>query len=231
MRKVNVFSGIDLGGILSFTKVEDELPVVTKPSFVIVGGVPYTTVFEEGAYVWHKIANIPQSFMFETAEAGTLWTIAHNMNTTSFVINVFDANDELINPLVKIIDANTVTVSFTEATSGRAILVFDNLETTKVTFDTYDLALVTATDTFDLKTSQVFSVDNTIDRTLTFLNEPEPTRAMTMIVILNGDAGSIVWPANVSWSEDTAPEPAPIVTVIALLWTGTGWLGTKGPFR
>ena len=56
----------------------------------------------------------------------TVWTIVHNAETTCLLVQVYDENDELIVPEeIKIVDINTVVITFIENQVGRAhLLVF-----------------------------------------------------------------------------------------------------------
>ena len=58
------------------------------------------------------------------SSAATTWTIQHNMNSMKVVSSIYDANWEQIMPdSVKVINNNTVSVSFSSATAGRAMVI------------------------------------------------------------------------------------------------------------
>ncbi len=55
---------------------------------------------------------------------GSVWTINHNRNTRRVQCSIWDANDEMIiADIVKIVDSNTVRVTFNAPVDGRAILM------------------------------------------------------------------------------------------------------------
>lgn len=100
-------------------------------------------------------------------------------------------------------------------------------ELTKV--DRYDLAAVAATSECDLATSQVFAIDNTVAgaKTLSFVNAPEG-RALTAVVKITGNTGSVNWPGNIAWNQGTAPEMGATSTTVILFWDGASFVGNQG---
>jgi hypothetical protein len=56
--------------------------------------------------------------------ASTLWTIVHNQNSLRPTVTIYDMDNSQIYPNeVQIVDANTITVSFNTADSGRAVIL------------------------------------------------------------------------------------------------------------
>ena len=90
----------------------------------------------------------------------------------------------------------------------------------------YDVKLATTTNLMDLAAQQVFIVDGTANRTLQFTWEPPADRAMAAIIRINGSGGVITWPANILWNKNIAPVLGDAFTVVTLVWTGNGWIGT-----
>lgn len=113
-----------------------------------------------------------------------------------------------------------------EAPSDNAIYVRRN--GVWLRFDRYDTATLVATADLDLAQSNVFTVDASVNRTLSFSNVPGTTRAMTVVVYLTGNAGVITWPAGIAWNEGTAPVLSTTFTTVVLFWNGTGWTGGLG---
>ncbi len=91
----------------------------------------------------------------------------------------------------------------------------------------YDLAVTSTTDVLDLKDQQVFNVDATVNRNLSFANAPGAGRSMTVVITLQGSGGAITWPA-IQWNGGNAPTLGTAFTVVVLLWTGTQWIGNTG---
>lgn len=58
------------------------------------------------------------------AVASTLWTVVHNKNSRKVQATIWDSTDEMVYPdSVKIIDLNTLSVTFNTPQEGRAILL------------------------------------------------------------------------------------------------------------
>ena len=93
--------------------------------------------------------------------------------------------------------------------------------------DRYDLKVASATGSLDLSAQQVFTVDATSAKTISFVNIPAAGRSMTVVVELQGSGGAITWPA-IAWNGGTAPTLGTTTTVVVLLWTGTKWIGSVG---
>lgn len=88
----------------------------------------------------------------------------------------------------------------------------------------YDLASVSTTATLDLAQSNVFRVDASTARTLSFANEPGADRAMTVVVHITGNS-AVTWPAGIDWDSDAAPELGDNETKVVLFWDGVEWSG------
>ncbi|HDS1728976.1 TPA: hypothetical protein QEM47_001711 [Pseudomonas putida] len=91
----------------------------------------------------------------------------------------------------------------------------------------YDLDLATATAVLDLSASQVFKINATQPRVLTFTNLPSAARAMTVVLHLTGKA-SITWPPGVLWNNSQLPVLGSAWTTVILIWIGDGWVGSVG---
>jgi len=96
---------------------------------------------------------------------------------------------------------------------------------TDTSFPRYDLASASTTATLDLAAQQVFRVDASSNRTLSFSNAPGSNRAMTVVIRITGSTGTITWPAGIEWAEGTAPELRDAWTAVTLLWDGATWRG------
>ena len=91
-------------------------------------------------------------------------------------------------------------------------------------FSRYDLASGEVTDTLDLAVMQVFRIDASTPRTLSFANEPGADRAMTVVVHITGNE-AVTWPAGIDWDSDAAPELGDNETKVVLFWDGVEWSG------
>lgn len=96
-------------------------------------------------------------------------------------------------------------------------------------FDTYDLDIEISEGAIDLANSQIFRIDNKVNRTvnLTITNQPAG-RAMTIVLVVEGKVGTINWPGNIVWNNGTAPELGTNVSNVIIFWDGVRFLGTTG---
>ena len=98
------------------------------------------------------------------------------------------------------------------------------------TFDRYDLLLQDTSGTLDASVAQVFSISNTTagTRTLSFANLPT-NRAMVLVLKIIGKAGTIVFPANIQWSDGKAPVLGSNNSLIVIYSDGLTIMGNQGP--
>lgn len=91
--------------------------------------------------------------------------------------------------------------------------------------DRYDLLVTESTGAMDVSVSQVFQVDGTASKTMSFTNLPAG-RAMTIVIVFSGSGAVLTWPSNLAWSNGTSPVLGATRTVVAVLWDGTNLTGT-----
>ncbi len=91
--------------------------------------------------------------------------------------------------------------------------------------DRYDLLVTSTTGAMDVSVSQVFKVDGTASKTMSFSNLPS-NRAMTIVIVFTGSGATLSWPSGLLWSNATAPTLAATRTVVTVLWDGTNLTGT-----
>jgi hypothetical protein len=86
-----------------------------------------------------------------------------------------------------------------------------------------------AAETFDLTTGNVFSATADADVTITFSNPAAAGQASSISLILtNGGAHAITWPASVDWPGGTAPTLTAVgvdLLVFTTVDAGTTWYG------
>jgi len=67
------------------------------------------------------------TFVHTQSTASTTWTISHGLNSLDAIVQVYDSTGAVIIPNeIKIVDANTITVSFTTAIAGKAVIAASN---------------------------------------------------------------------------------------------------------
>ena len=93
----------------------------------------------------------------------------------------------------------------------------------------YGTTVAMAAADVDLSAGDVFTVTISAATTLTFSNVPAGKAATFNLIITNGGAATVTWPASVKWASGTAPTlTASGVDVLTFLTPdgGTTWYGT-----
>lgn len=91
----------------------------------------------------------------------------------------------------------------------------------------YDLDVATTTAALDLSLSQVFKINASQQRVLTFANPPAANRAMSVVLHITGKS-NIAWPAGILWNNNQVPVLGNAWTTVILIWIGDGWVGSVG---
>lgn len=120
-------------------------------------------------------------------------------------------------------NAGWVNVPVLEAPTDSGYYIRQNSAWKKL--DRYDLLVTSTTGAMDVNVSQVFKVDGTASKTMSFTNLPA-NRAMTIVIVFAGAGAGLTWPAGLAWSNGTAPVLGTTRTVVTILWDGTNLTGT-----
>lgn len=82
--------------------------------------------------VWIPLTQELNTYIHSQDSAQTTWTIQHNMNSTSVIVQCFDENNKVIIPDdIESTDNNTVTVTFgATPVLGQAIVIIGNFDGT-----------------------------------------------------------------------------------------------------
>lgn len=91
----------------------------------------------------------------------------------------------------------------------------------------YDLDVVATTAALDLSLSQVFKINASQPRVLTFTNPPAANRAMTLVLHITGKS-DVTWPPSILWNNSQTPVLGNAWTTVILIWVGDGWVGSVG---
>lgn len=96
-------------------------------------------------------------------------------------------------------------------------------------FDVYDLAIEVSNGVLNLENRQVFRIDNKTDRIITLELKNAPIdRAATVVVVVEGNVGTITWPEDIVWGDDASPELGQNLTTIVFFWDGLRFIGSVG---
>lgn len=96
-------------------------------------------------------------------------------------------------------------------------------------FNRYDVNIQVTTGVIDAAVSNVFKINNTATglKNVTFTNLPTD-RATTIVVLIDGNVGSVTWPEGIVWNNGTSPELKNTLTNIVFLYDGSRLIGTVG---
>lgn len=83
---------------------------------------------EPGVLAWVPLTPISSTYVHDQESASASWTVTHNLNTTTPIVQVFDPTDmsQVIPETVEPSSVNALTLTFGTAVAGRAVVVFGN---------------------------------------------------------------------------------------------------------
>ena len=74
------------------------------------------------APIWIPMTQELNTYIFDQQEPSVEWTVTHNMNSTSVMVQCFDENGRVVIPKeFEATDNNTITIQFDDPMIGRAI--------------------------------------------------------------------------------------------------------------
>lgn len=136
--------------------------------------------------------------------------------------NVYDAPKD--NKQYARIDGDWSLVEVTEAPKDGGYYI--RKDGAWVKLDRYDLRVIETTGAMDASAGNCFKVDGTANKTMSLTGLPAG-RAMTIVIRFLGKGAQLTWPANLSWSNGTAPALGTTRTVVTLFWDGEFLTGTQ----
>ena len=82
-----------------------------------------------GVATWVPLTNEINAYVHTQAQASTSWTITHNLQSGTPVLQIYDETNQMVIPdEVEPTSANAVTVTFGAAVTGRAIVIAGDFE-------------------------------------------------------------------------------------------------------
>ena len=78
-----------------------------------------------GSLTWYPLTNVQNSYTHIQSTASSVWNVAHNMNTTNYVYQIFDMSGDTVIVNMVNIDADNAQITFGEPVSGTAVIVAD----------------------------------------------------------------------------------------------------------
>jgi len=78
--------------------------------------------------IWIPLTNTINTFLHDQTVASTVWTITHNLNTVSPLVQVYDENHLMLIPdSVEPLSNNAIRITFSNNQIGTAILMYGDL--------------------------------------------------------------------------------------------------------
>lgn len=78
-----------------------------------------------GSLTWYPLTNVQNSYTHVQSSASSIWNIAHNMNTTNYVYQIFDMSGDTVIVNMVNVDNDNAQITFGEPVSGTAVVVAD----------------------------------------------------------------------------------------------------------
>lgn len=111
-------------------QTETQFPEVPKVGRIVFKDAKlYMCVALNGILpIWIPLTNTINTFLHDQTVASTTWTITHNLNTVSPLVQIYDENHLMIIPdSVEPLSNNAIRVTFSNNQKGTAILMFGDL--------------------------------------------------------------------------------------------------------
>lgn len=78
--------------------------------------------------VWVPLTNTIDTYVYDQTVSSTTWTILHNLNTISPLVQIYDDNHSMIIPdSVVPLSNNGIRVTFSSAMTGRVIVMYGDI--------------------------------------------------------------------------------------------------------
>lgn len=75
--------------------------------------------------IWIPVSDTINTYTHDQTTSSTSWSISHNLNSNYVIVQVYDDNHKLIiADSIALINANTITINFSNSITGRAVVLF-----------------------------------------------------------------------------------------------------------
>lgn len=132
--ETRVYSDLVLSGKMVMATDFTEFPLTPGiGTFAVKDQVLYCYLKMGGLETWYPFTARTNSHIHTQGLPYLTWTIAHGLESTDVWVQVKDSQGHITQPLITVIDANTVEISFTTPTTGNAVVVApDTVDVPKV---------------------------------------------------------------------------------------------------
>ena len=111
------------GGIQFLDSLADFPANPSIGTMVLKGDAIYAYIKLGGMETWYPFANRTNSYVHTQGAANTTWSINHNLGTTDVWVQIKDNDGKIVNATVTVVDADNITITFTSAIIGTAVVV------------------------------------------------------------------------------------------------------------
>ncbi len=121
---IQILHDVAIHGGIQFLDAKESFP--ENPSIgtmVLKGTAIYAYIAIGGMETWYPFANRTNSYVHVQGLPNTTWTINHQLHTTDVWIQVKDSNGRIVNATITATNEDTVTINFTTAITGTAVIV------------------------------------------------------------------------------------------------------------
>lgn len=121
---IQILHDVAIHGGIQFLDAKESFP--ENPSIgtmVLKGTAIYAYIAIGGLETWYPFANRTNSYVHVQGLPNTTWTINHQLHTTDVWVQVKDSNGRIVNATVTATNEDTVTINFTAAITGTAVIV------------------------------------------------------------------------------------------------------------
>ena len=123
MADINVYGNLHLAsGSMSFEGVGSFPASPRLGRLALVSGVLYIYSSVQGVETWYPLTNQKNVYVHIQGAPALTWTIVHNLASTDLIYMVYDENGTVQLVDADFPDSNTLTLDFSEATAGKAVL-------------------------------------------------------------------------------------------------------------
>lgn len=126
MAEVKMLSDVRLKGALIFGKETTEFPAnPRRGETVFKDGVLWIWTSISGYEAWFPLTRPKSSYIHVQGLPALTWTVNHNLNSNDIIVGVYDTTGAIVAAAVQSTSLNAVTVTFSEETSGKAVVFCD----------------------------------------------------------------------------------------------------------
>jgi hypothetical protein len=130
---LTMFGGLDMqGNALSHVVLGDDSAgvqyAVPNRVAVVDGRLLFAIAYGQSV-LWVPLLQERNTYIHQQDSASAVWTVPHGMNSAKVIVQVYNSDNQLVVPdSVEGIDADTVEITFAQATTGHAIIMIGNLD-------------------------------------------------------------------------------------------------------